>query len=102
MRHSLFARLLLIFTLLFVQTGGMMHEISHTVANQSHSDHTLSHEKHCDLCAAYAQLGSGLGNHGIVFNSTEQRIVLTDASINSLCTSPAFAAFAARAPPCSA
>ena len=100
MRYPLFARLLLIFTLLFVQTGGLMHEVSHAVANQSHSDHTLPHEKHCDLCAAYAQLGSALGSQPIQFNSVEQRTVLTDASFNALCATPAFTAFAARAPPC--
>jgi hypothetical protein len=98
MSHSLPARLLLIFTLLFVQTGGLMHEISHVAGNQSQSqDHSLPHEKHCDLCAAYAQLGTALGSHSI-----EQRSVLADTTFDTVNATLAFTAFAARAPPYSA
>ncbi len=103
MSHSLPARLLLIFTLLFIQTGGLMHEISHVAGNQSQSqDHSLPHEKHCDLCAAYAQLGTALGSHAIQFNSIEQRAVLADTTFDTVNATLAFTAFAARAPPYSA
>lgn len=100
MRLSLIARLLLIFTLLFVQTGGLMHEISHIVVHSSTShDHSLPHEKHCDLCAAYAQIGSALGSHAIEFKSIEQHVALTPSAPDAVTATPAFTAFAARAPP---
>ncbi len=100
MKLPLFARLLLIFTLLFVQTGGLMHEISHIVvpSSQGH-DHSLPHEKHCDLCDAYAQIGSALGSHAPKVKSIEQRAALTDTSYATLAATPTFTAFAARAPP---
>ena len=100
MKLPLFARLLLIFTLLFVQTGGLMHEISHIVVHSSNShDHSLPHEKHCDLCAAYAQIGSALGSHAPQFKAIEQRVALTDTSFDTVAATPTFTAFAARAPP---
>ena len=99
MRHSLFARLLLIFALLFTQTGGLVHGISHAMAEQ---DQSLPHDKLCDLCAAYAQLGSALGSHAISFTLPEQQATLVAASFDTFHSSAAFTAFAARAPPCSA
>ncbi len=57
MRHSLFTRLLLITALLFAQMGGLAHGITHTLADQG-SDQSLPHDKHCDLCATYAQIGA--------------------------------------------
>jgi len=101
MRHSLFARLLLIFALLFAQTGGLVHGISHALADQS-QDQSLPHDKLCDLCAAYAQLGSALGSHAISFTLPEQQTTLVAASFETFRSSAAFTAFAARAPPCSA
>lgn len=98
MRLSPFAKLLLIFALLFVQTGGLMHEISHIVVHPSH-DHSLPHEKHCDLCAAYAQIGSALGSHAPQFKSIEQHVALTPSAPDTVAATPAFTAFAARAPP---
>lgn len=47
--------LLLAFALLFVQQGGLAHGIAHTLAEQQQS---LPHDAPCELCAAYAQLGS--------------------------------------------
>lgn len=99
--NNAFARLLLIFTLLFVQTGGLMHEVSHIVVHPSH-DHSLSHEKHCNLCAAYAQLGSPLGGHTPEFKPVISRMALTDAAPFAASTFSTFTAFAARAPPLSA
>ncbi|OGS90221.1 MAG: hypothetical protein A2Z95_02275 [Gallionellales bacterium GWA2_60_18] len=93
-------RLLLIFALLFAQSGGMAHGIAHAMAEQT-QDHSLPHGKHCSLCAAYAQIGSAVGNIGISFGSTAS---LEETSTTHSCCfrSTAFTAFAARAPPRSA
>ena len=50
---DLMFRLLLVFALLFVQQGGLAHAIEHAASQQ-----TLPHDKPCELCATYAQLGS--------------------------------------------
>ena len=100
MKPTAFARFLLIFALLLVQTGGLMHEISHIVVHPSH-DHSLSHEKHCDLCAAYAQMGSALGSHVPEFTPPASRIALADMAFDAVLASPLFTAFSARAPPSS-
>lgn len=100
MRHSLFARLLLIIALLFAQMGGLAHGISHALADQS-QDQSAPHDKLCDLCAAYAQLGSALG-------SSAAHLELTTCpdtphhTIFTPTTSTAFVAYASRAPPYSA
>ncbi len=106
MHSSLFARLLLIFALLFallaVQAGGLVHGISHALAEQSQgSDQSLPHDKYCDQCAAYAQIGSAIGSSGISFTSSENFQTLHFNSTGSY-TSNTFVAFAARAPPYSA
>ncbi|MDX8379420.1 MAG: hypothetical protein R8K48_05155 [Gallionella sp.] len=98
MRYALFARLLMIFTLLFAQTGSLTHGISHLVAKQT-SDHSLPHNKHCNLCAAYAQLGAALGCHTIGLPLVEQHIVLAETAFYVLESNATFHAFAARAPP---
>ncbi len=101
MRYSLFARLLLVFSLLFVQTGSLVHGISHALADQT-QDQSLPHDKHCDLCAAYAQLGSALGSHGVAFTPADIQTVQIDASLYAVIPNTAFTAFVARAPPTSA
>ena len=102
MRSSLFTRLLLIFALLFAQLGGLVHGISHTLAEQSQgSDQSLPHDKHCDLCAAYAQISSAIGSNSISFASSENFETLHFNNPASY-TSTKFVAFAARAPPYSA
>ena len=101
MRHSLFARFLLIFALLFAQMGGLTHGISHALADQS-QDQSAPHDKQCDLCAAYAQTGNALGSHAISFNAVEQPATPVTASFITLALATPFAAFAARAPPRSA
>lgn len=77
-----------------------MHGISHTLAEQA-QDQSLPHDKLCDLCAAYAQLGSALGTHTIPFVPTEQYAIFVFASVATF-FSAKFTAFAARAPPFSA
>ena len=99
MGSSLFTRLLLIFSLLFVQLGGLVHGISHTLDEQAQgSGQSLPHDKHCDLCMAYAQIGSAIGSSSINFAGSEN---FETPHINhpGSYTSNTFVAFAARAPP---
>ncbi len=101
MSYALISRLLLIFALLFAQTGGLTHGISHVMADQA-QDHSIPHDKLCDLCATYAQLGSALGSPPITFTSLELKSILITTAFFSLLRRLSFSAFAARAPPYSA
>jgi len=102
MRSPIFTKLLLIFALLFAQLGGLTHGISHAFADQSEStDQSIPHDKHCDLCEAYAQISSAIGSNSISFVGSENYETLHLASFSSY-TSYTFVAFAARAPPYSA
>jgi hypothetical protein len=61
-------------------------------------DQSLPHDKHCDLCATYAQIGSAVGSSAIHLDfatSFEQTLSTQSVSFRSI----AFTAFAARAPP---
>jgi hypothetical protein len=92
--------LLLVLALLFAQHGAFAHGIAHTLAEQS-QDQSLPHDKHCDLCATYAQIGSAVASSVVHFDFTVafgEAPAAQRASFHSI----AFAAFAARAPPCSA
>jgi hypothetical protein len=102
MQSSLFTRLLLIFALLFAQMGGLAHGISHIPAEKSQgSEQSLPHDKYCDQCAAYAQIGSAIGSSSISFASSENFDTLHSHNSTSYISHP-FVAFAARAPPYSA
>jgi hypothetical protein len=102
MHSSLFNRLLLIFALLFAQMGSLAHGISHILAEQSQgSEQTLPHDKYCDQCAAYAQIGSAIGSSSISFASSDNFQTLPFNNPGSF-ISTTFVAFAARAPPYSA
>jgi hypothetical protein len=99
MRSPLFARLLLIFALLFAQLGSFTHSISHILDEQTQSgDQSPAHDKHCDLCEAYAQISSAIGSNSISFASSANYETLHLASFSSS-TSNTLVAFAARAPP---
>jgi hypothetical protein len=101
MRSSrLFLPLSLVFALLFAQQGAFAHGIAHTMADQS-QDRSLPHDKHCDLCAVYAQIGGAIGSSHIHFDfssSFEETLATYSTSFRTI----AFTAFAARAPPYSA
>jgi hypothetical protein len=99
MHRSLFARLLLISAMLFAQAGSLAHGISHILAEQSQdSEQSLPHDKYCDQCAAYAQIGSAVGSSGVSFFGSENfETPLLNNSASY--TSSTFVAFAARAPP---
>lgn len=106
MHSPLFTRLLLIFSLLFallaVQAGSLAHGISHILAEPSQgSKQSLPHDKYCDQCAAYAQIGGAVGSSAINLFTGES---CETHNLNSLSTRTAdtFVAFAARAPPHSA
>jgi hypothetical protein len=106
MHSSLFTRSLLIFAflsaLLVVQAGGLAHGISHVLDEQSQdSGQSLPHDKYCDQCAAYAQIGSAIGSGVISFASSENFETL-HLNGSSSYISNSFVAFAARAPPYSA
>ncbi len=100
MYRTLSIRLLLVLALLFAQMGGLTHGIAHTLAEQS-QDHSLPHDKLCDLCASYAQLGNSLGSSHVHFTATAQCFTF-QASHAADFHSVALSAFAARAPPYSA
>jgi hypothetical protein len=103
MPSLLFNRLLLIFALLFAQMGGLAHGISHALTDQSpkssqRSEQSLPHDKYCDQCAAYAQIGSVVGSNTVNFFLGETCETLNFNSFSS-CPAHTFVAFAARAPP---
>lgn len=100
MQRSLSLRLLLVFALLFAQLGGLTHGVAHALAEQT-QDQSLPHDKHCNLCATYAQIGGALGSSAIHFDfaaAPEEAFTTSAFTFRSI----AFTAFAARAPPYSA
>jgi hypothetical protein len=102
MHSSLFARLLLILALLLAQMGGLAHGISHVRTAQSQgSEQSLPHDKYCDQCAAYAQIGNAIGSSSSNLASNDNFETLYLGNPGS-CISSTFVAFAARAPPYSA
>ncbi len=101
MRNSIPVRLLLILALLFAQTGGLTHGISH-IMEEASQHKTLTHDKLCDLCAVYAQIGSALGGHIVPFAPQEQMAIILAAPFITFVSNDSFAAFSARAPPYSA
>ncbi len=99
MRTPFFPRFLLILALLFAQLGGLTHGISHALAEPAQrSDQSLAHDKLCDLCAAYAQIGSAIGSSYIGFTAGQNFEAPHCGYFHSQPAEP-FAAFAARAPP---
>lgn len=98
MRHSLLLRFLLIFALLFAQAGSFAHGISHMLADQS-QDQSVPHN--CDLCAAYAQIGSAIGSSAVHFAPAVSHETPLHPQFSAT-TSATFVAFSARAPPYSA
>lgn len=90
-------KILLVFTLLFAQQGAVVHSIAHTLAEQS-QDQSLPHDKHCELCATYAQLGSAIGSASVHFDFTQDTVNTFNAASYTYHSST-FAAFSARAPP---
>ncbi len=101
MKRSVFVNLLIVIALLFTQMGGLAHGISHTPGERPDSQHSLPHDKFCDQCAAYAQIGSAVGSSPIEFAGNEVFEAPYFNEYNPF-ISLTFVAFAARAPPYSA
>ena len=99
MNRAVFTRFLLVFALLFAQMGGLVHGISHAMAEHNQS---LPHEKPCDLCETYAQLSSALGSHLVSFNPLSPSAEQNEDNHTQAYLSAAFTAFLTRAPPHSA
>ena len=97
MLRSTFQLALLVFTLLFAQQGAMAHGISHSLAEQS-QDQSLPHDTQCELCAAYAHIGSAISSGGIHFD-LDVATTAVDGTNTPSSHFTLFAAFAARAPP---
>lgn len=99
MHSTLLTRFLLIFALLVAQLGGLAHGISHALAEQEkNSKQSLLHDKYCDLCEAYAQIGSAISSSSLSFTSSENHGTL-HVGYSSSYLSSRFVAFAARGPP---
>ena len=99
MRNSLSIRLLIVFSLLFAQLGGLTHSITHALTEQSQSDGQLpTTDKHCDLCDAYAQISSAIGSNIASFTQIQNRTIVKQ-NHTYLFFSIASAPFSARAPP---
>ncbi len=95
--NKIFFPLLFAVVLLFAQQGGAVHALHHAMAGQT-QDQSLPHDKHCDLCAVYAQIGSAVAIGSIHFDFASS----FNTSLSGYFTasrSVAFRAFAARAPP---
>jgi hypothetical protein len=106
--NSLFIRLLIIASLLLAQLGGMMHGISHVLTERVQAwsqsqlgDQSLSHEKHCNLCDAYAQIINVIGSSIVSFTPC-MNFCGTEQGRSYSCLFLASVPFAARAPPYSA
>ncbi len=102
MFRTLLPKLLLVFALLFAQLGGLTHGISHVLAERnSSSDQSLPHDKLCDLCATYAQIGGAIASNPVGFVGSAG-IEAFHVDHFSTAFSSRFTSFAARAPPYSA
>jgi len=97
MQHPLFIRFLLIIALLFTQTGGLVHGISHIAEEQ---DQSLVHD--CELCQAYGQLSSALGSQAIDLSLPELITNVACISQQAITLPATFTAYSTRAPPHSA
>lgn len=99
MLRSVIFKSLLVFALLLTQQGGLMHAIAHALAERQ--DQSQPNDKQCELCAAYAQVGSALGCGEVHFDFASpftEKLSSPSVVFSSL----VFTAFAARAPPFSA
>lgn len=97
MFRSALLKSFLVLALLFVQQGAVTHGIAHTLAEQS-QDQSMPHDQQCELCAAYAQVGSAIGCGDVHFDFATS-FIETHGELAVAFHSFTFAAFAARAPP---
>ena len=97
MFHTMLPRFLLIIALLFAQLGGLTHGITHTMSERGR-DVSVPHDKHCDLCELYAQVGSAVGSASIQLKAPQlySEFFLIPAAKTG---SASLYAYTARAPP---
>ncbi|GAB4123244.1 MAG: hypothetical protein Fur0040_04470 [Sideroxydans sp.] len=95
MSRRLLVFLLLACALLFVQQGALLHGLSHTLAEQKQS---LPHDQACELCVAYAQVGSAVGSSPLQIDFGPASVTMHEVGQTSPRAFPC-PAFAARAPP---
>ncbi len=99
MYARLFARFLLVFAMLFAQAGSLAHGISHVLTEKTQgSEQSLPHDKYCDQCEAYAQIGGAVGSSSFTIPQSSDAATLHFTPSTQF-TSRVFVAFAARAPP---
>ena len=102
MFRSLLPKVLLVFALLFTQLGSLTHGISHTLDEQKqNSGQSLPHDKLCDLCVAYAQIGGSISSSPVGFIGSASVETFNDYRF-TVAPASHFSAFSARAPPYSA
>ena len=100
MLGSVFARILLIAALLIAQAGSLAHGMTHILPDRMQgSGHSLPHDKFCDQCVAFAQIGGAVGSDTISLAISESNAETLHPDPVVSCTSTTFVAFAARAPP---
>ena len=100
MLRSLLPKIILIFALLLAQLGGFTHGISHVLAEQNQStDQSLPHDKLCNLCVVYAQIGGAISSSHVDFTGSAS-VKTFHVNHFSVVSSSRFTSFAARAPPC--
>lgn len=100
MSNSLFSRLLLVCALLFAQMGGVVHGIAHALEDRA-PEHALSHDKHCDLCEVFAQIGSAVGSSAPALPVGDS-LETPHFTVAATPSGGVLIAHPARAPPCPA
>lgn len=97
--HGLLLRIVLAWVLVLQPVGAVTHAWSHLDASAQHPDdgQSTAHAA-CELCVAYAQAGAALPSSGMPCPVAAAAAPLPEASLSSL-SSPAHAAYLARAPP---
>jgi hypothetical protein len=89
--------LFLVLALLFVQQGAAVHGLAHVLAEQT-QDKSLAHDQPCELCVAYAQIGSAAVSDAVCFDFSAPCAGIHHFLDAGFLPAPC-AAFAARAPP---
>lgn len=100
MLRTMLPKFLLITALLLTQLGGLMHGISH-IMDERGTNSSVPHDKHCELCGAYSQLGNAVGITAIHVTTIAATQAYASTELVSFHTL-SFTAYTARAPPYSA
>lgn len=97
--HGLLLRIVLAWVLVLQPVGAVTHAWSHLDGATQHQDDGQSNAHAvCELCVAYAHAGAALPGSGMLCPVAAAAVPLPEASPATL-SSPAHAAYLARAPP---